>query len=578
MAGGKETPRQKMIGMMYLVLTALLALNVSKQVIGAFITLNDKVDVSTDAIEIKNSTIYNGFSEKLIALQATEGNTTELEKWFNTALKVKNEADFSVDFLMNSANDMIKSAEGGADWIDHDQDISDGDKKYANALKPLSGIQNYDNYDIPTNMFVGSNPKQPNAKGKSIRSTLIEYRNRICEFVGNYSIGAKQYTFKSPTNIEELPLAFKNSNVNPEDTAKITHIYNILSYPEMVMSRDNEKIPWVSAMFDHSPVVAAVALFTALKSDVRNAESIAIEHMLGKVDAPSFKFNKIEPMAIAPASYVNVGDSIPLMVKIAAYDSTDKNRILYGVDGDTLNTSNWTETKGIIGLKANQPGRHKVKGSIYVEQKGQMVAKPWEFEYTVGTPMGVVSLPNMRLLYWGIDNIVEGTASGFPTDRVKLVGSNCTLTPIGNGQYKVRVNRGVRNVTIRVIGTKEDGTTVNLGTFPFVCKPTPNAVLSLNGIKDGDEVSYQQAKGGNKVVGLTDPSVPLTNLKYSIKGGDLKVQGLPGKGKIDNQGNLDRKSKQLLKQSRGKEVYVTVTYITPEQTIKRGSITFKVKK
>ena len=60
MAGGKETPRQKMIGMMYLVLTALLALNVSKQIVAAFVTINDKLDYSANIINDKNHGAYAG--------------------------------------------------------------------------------------------------------------------------------------------------------------------------------------------------------------------------------------------------------------------------------------------------------------------------------------------------------------------------------------------------------------------------------------------------------------------------------------------------------------------------------------
>lgn len=577
MSGGKETPRQKMIGMMYLVLTALLALNVSKQVIGAFITLNDKVDVSTQAIQIKNSGIYEGFQQKLLALQTTGGNTKAIKKWQSTALKVKEQADYSADFLIQSANEMIKEAEGGKDWINHREDIKLEDKVYANALLPLSTIQNYDNYDIPTNMFVGGDLHHPNKNGSLIRETLITYRNQICELVGNYNIGNKTYQFKAPNTISDLTKAFGSSTVNPEDTAKIRHIYNILSYPEEVINRDGEKVPWVSAMFDHSPIVAAVAMFTALKSDVRNAEAIAIEHMLAKVDAPTFKFNKIEPMAFAPSTYLNVGDSIPLIVKIAAYDSTDHNKITYGFDADTTNPNNWNKTEGVIGIKAAKPGKHKIKGNIYVQQKGELVAKPWEFDYTVGTPMGVVSQPKMRVLYWGYNNIVEGTASGFASDMVKLKGTNCRLIPQGNGQYKVIVNRGVRNATISVIGQKDDGTTVNLGSFPYVCKPTPNAVISLNGIKNGDVVSYQKARNATRVNGLTDPSVSLTDLKYVIKKGTLKVDGLPGIGKILNNGILDARAKQLLKMSKGKNVIVNVDYTPPEGGTKKSGINFKVK-
>ena len=61
MAGGKETPRQKMIGMMYLVLTALLALNVSKQIVAAFVTLNDKLDNSATIINKKNDDTHAEF-------------------------------------------------------------------------------------------------------------------------------------------------------------------------------------------------------------------------------------------------------------------------------------------------------------------------------------------------------------------------------------------------------------------------------------------------------------------------------------------------------------------------------------
>jgi hypothetical protein len=253
------------------------------------------------------------------------------------------------------------------------------------------------------------------------------------------------------------------------------------------------------------------------------------------------------------------------------------NKITYGFDADTLNPNEWDKTDGVIGIKAKQPGKHKIKGNIYVQQKGELVAKPWEFDYTVGTPMGIVSQPNMRVLYWGDPNLVEGTASGFPADKVSLKGSNCTLTSKGNGKYEVRVNNRVRNATISVIAQKNDGTSVNLGTFPFICKPTPNAVISLSGIKNGDVVSYQKASNANKVNGLLDPAVPLTNVKYVIKKGTLKVDGLPGTGHILNNGILDARTKQLLKMSKGKSVFVIVDYMPPEGGDKKGSINFKVR-
>ena len=63
MAGGKETPRQKMIAMMYLVLTAILALNVSKEVIEAFVTVNKSLEATAGNIDEKNTMLYADFDQ-----------------------------------------------------------------------------------------------------------------------------------------------------------------------------------------------------------------------------------------------------------------------------------------------------------------------------------------------------------------------------------------------------------------------------------------------------------------------------------------------------------------------------------
>ena len=89
------------------------------------------------------------------------------------------------------------------------------------------------------------------------------------------------------------------------------------------MDMDGE-MPWPSVMFDHAPIVAAAAMLTSLKLDIKNAESVASEYMLSKVEAPSFNFNKIEPLAFARTGYINQGDSLDLSVMIAAYDSVMK--------------------------------------------------------------------------------------------------------------------------------------------------------------------------------------------------------------------------------------------------------------
>jgi len=104
MGGGKETPRQKMIGLMYLVLMALLAMNVSKEIINAFITLNNKLESSIEQVESFNTNLSGEFATKLATLKATGAPPDELARVeFH-----KNTNDEIVTLTRHMCNDVVK--------------------------------------------------------------------------------------------------------------------------------------------------------------------------------------------------------------------------------------------------------------------------------------------------------------------------------------------------------------------------------------------------------------------------------------------------------------------------------------
>ena len=189
---------------------------------------------------------------------------------------------------------------------------------------------------------------------------------------------------------------------------------------------------------------------------------------------------------------------------------------------------------------------------IGVKEKGELTWKPWEFSYTVGQPMGVVALPEMRVLYWGYDNIVEGTASGYDPSKVTLSGSGCSLSSKGKGQYVAKVSNGTKKASISVSAKKDGGGSVSLGKFDFVCKPFPPAQVYFAGKKSGEGVSYTAARNTNKVVVAIDPSSPITTAKYTVTGGEVFVTGLPGIGNVTGGGSLDSKAQGLIGQAKGK--------------------------
>jgi hypothetical protein len=566
MAGGKETPRQKMIGMMYLVLTALLALNVSKSIIAAFVTLNDKLDASAEIIHHKSEGIYHGFDQKRAALKATKGDMKLLEKWQGKADELKAETAVIVGFILDECDAMITASEGKS-WVEEKDEAGNTAK-----LKPLMEIGGMDNYDIPTQLFVGGNPKQPNQRGKDLIARIHEYRDKICVLMGTYEQGKKKWEFAAPSGPEGLGDAL--AKCNPEDTAKIRQFYEQMTIPEELPTHDagsHTMMPWQSVTFDHAPIVAAAAMFTSIKLDIKNAESLASEYMLSKVEAPVFNFNKIEPLAFAKTGYINQGDSLTLNVMIAAYDSTETPKIKYGVDADTV-PENWKEIQGSIPLSGASPGAHKVKGQIGVKEKGEIAWKPWEFTYNVGQPMGVVAQPEMRILYWGYNNVVEGTASGYDPSQIQLSGSGCSLSAKGNGQYIAKVSRGTRTAKISV--TAEGA---NLGSFDFECRPMPKPEVTFGGAGMGGSLPYANAKATGNVRVAYDESVPLKGVKFDVLRGSVWVQGLMGTGGITSGGRLDGKAQSMIKQAKGKQVTVQVDVRGPDGVTSKRGASFTVK-
>lgn len=555
MAGKRETPRQKMIGMMYLVLTALLALNVSKEVIAAFVTINDKLNASSAIISIKSDDIYNQFEQKKAGLLAAKSSLDEFNIWHQKAIDSKNLTSELVNFIMSESNEMIKEAEG-KDWVE-----SRDENGYIQNLKPLIDIRNMDNYDIPTSIFVGSNPTAPNERGLALQSKIHSFRDSICRLMGNITYGGKNYTFTPPAAADQLEDALKS--VLPEDRTKIKQVYTALSTPKTLKSHSKykEQLPWASVMFDHAPIVAAASLLNALKLDIKNSEAEVSSFFLAKVKAPKFIFNKIEPLPFASTRYINSGDSLAVNVMIAAYDSNAVKVIRYGIDNDTIENK-WIETNGPIQVKGTA-GNHTIKGAIGVEEQGVMKWKPWRFNYTVGKPMGAIAQPEMRVLYKGYDNLIEASASGFPSDRISVSGSGCTVRRKSGQQYEVRTNRGSRSASITIHATKDNGSKVNLGTYSYQVRPMPRAVTYLGSIKNGDSPRHSTVVAQTRTSIRFGRDVILRQVPFDILGGTVKVEGLLISGKINPGGSLDAKAKRAIRQSKGKEVTIKIKYRDP---------------
>ena len=262
MGGGKETPRQKMIGLMYLVLMALLAMNVSKEIINAFVTLNNKLESSIEQVESFNTNLSGEFATKLATLKATGAPPDELARVeFH-----KNTNDDIVKLTRHMCNDIVKrnlylliSAAATDTKFDEFDDIEeaivsdDADAKvklkalvskvndlgliavdehhelhgaetdhdeYHNPLfhiddegyihiRDLSTYTKKDDYDTPTRLLAGPNFKEIAPEGLHLMENLHHYRNGLIALIANHPSdtleGGVVYQYKFDTTLIDDP-------------------------------------------------------------------------------------------------------------------------------------------------------------------------------------------------------------------------------------------------------------------------------------------------------------------------------------------------------------------------------------
>jgi hypothetical protein len=562
MAGGKETPRQKMIGMMYLVLTALLALNVSKEIITAFVTLNNKLEDSRVLVANNAGAAYDGFKMKELALQTTKGDMTTLNFWKARAGVLQKESASLIGEILGHANTMIGMSEGGKDWVAENGKDADGNIM---QLKPLAELSKMDDYDTPTNYFIGPDINNPKGKGPELLQAMHTYRDKITEEMANYESNGKKWSFKAPKDADGLKDALKTAN--PDDTARVRQVYELMTQPEIKSTTyggKTKELPYVSVLFYHAPIVAAVAMLTAMTVDVRNAEATVAEYYLSKVDAPSFNFNKIEPMAFARTGYLNQNDTMSLRVMIAAYDSTETPRIVF----------NGTEYNGPIPIKATgSPGIQKLSGVIYVKERGQEVPKPWTYEYSIGKPTGAVSLPELFVLYRGYPNKVIGAASGYAD--YKLIGTNNVSLTKSGAEYVASPGAG-RDATISIQGVSPDGKSANLGSFQFRVRNMPKPSIYLGSCEDGGSYPAATVKAQTRLFAKYGDEIPLT-ANFNVTQWEINVTGAPrpesGSGPSLSPGALG-----LIRQARpGNTVTVMTTVVGPDGKSRKSGASFKVQ-
>lgn len=472
MSGGKETPRQKMIGMMYLVLTALLAMNISKDVLLAFITVEHGLNNTNTNFDQKNDVLYAKFDK------AMAENKTKTKPWADKAFKVREEAAKLCKFIDQAKSELYILAQ------------PELNKAMADTFHLQNGTAN-DNYDIPTNYLIGPEIAKPTGKGVEIKKKIAEFKTMLLDLVP-----------------EKDKAGFK-----------------IGLHTEDVYEHHAEKnVPWEVYNFDHTTMAACMALLAGIKNEIKNAESDLVTLLLRAIDAGDFKFDIVTAKVVAPTSYIVAGEEYTADIFVAAYSSTSNPEIVVG-DVDTV-TKTIKGTPEIVPVEAglgrythrtSAEGMQTWSGIVNVKAPdGSIKPYPFSSTYMVARPSFAVSPTKMNVFYIGVMNPVSISAAGVaPTNVVATLTGDGTISNKGQGNYEVFVKSGTK-CTINVAAKDpKSGVTKSMGPgLEFRIKKVPSPNAKFAGIVGDGAVTQGEVKAAGGV--FADLSDFVFDLKFPV--------------------------------------------------------------
>ena len=261
------SPRQKMINLMYVVLMAMLALNVSTEVLNGFSIVEESLKRTTQNASLENQVIYDDFAVQM------KKNPQKVKQWYDKSQKVKQMSDD----LYNLA-DELKLA------IVQEADGSDGD---------VQNIRNKEDLEAANQVMLSPN----RGRGKELYYAIINYRTQMLSMVTGYhqkKMIASNLSTDIPANAQTMG---KN---------------------------------WQEYMFESMPAAAAVTLLSKLQSDVRYAEGEVLHTLVSNIDVKDIRVNALDAFVIPNSQTIVRGDKFSARIVMAAVDTTQKPQIFIG--------------------------------------------------------------------------------------------------------------------------------------------------------------------------------------------------------------------------------------------------------
>ena len=464
MAGGKQTPRQKMINLMYLVFIAMLALNMSKEVLSAFGSINEKLDRANTSYASKNTLALAEISKKadendeFKAAAATANAADQLSKTYNDYIALQKEL-------------LLSEVEDNTDYETMDT------SGYLDAL-----------------YYEGGKITQA---GQEYLDQMDAYKNGMVALLGD----------TNPTLTSQINVDFSSADIIDGDGVTKNYIsYNYVAFP----------------------LVSSLTKMTQIQNDIKSVENELLSTLLsGNLKALAKMDNYETVMTTSKGAYYT-GSTFDGMLSLGRVDaSTKPARVELLVDGKEIKDNQFEFDGGRVVLKVGtgSVGDHKITGKLVYMQDGNEVEVLVDKKFTtINKPNNAtIAADKMNVVYRGVSNPMTITFAGIQDNKIRANAAG--LTRVKGSAYAMNPGTG-REVTINVSGTLPDGDPVR-DSATFRIKDIPRPTGTIRG-EDGDGGCVRMQRQGleKSSIGAALQDFDF-DLKLNVTGFSFKVSGQP---------------------------------------------------
>ena len=420
-----NSPRQRMINLMYLVFIAMMALNMGKEVLSAFGLMNEKLQTANERYQLTNEAAFAELERK--EQEKPEDYKEALEK----ARQVRELSNEYYAYLNTLKEEVMSQASNKTDY------------------------QVMDKSDFLDEKFFKTDGLKP--EGQKFLDEINKYRTQLVSL-----LGAKDEALKKI--IEERFSTGENNKVK---------------------DREGNTVGWVQYNYEGFPYIASVTKFSQLQSDIRQTEQDFYKAMLGEKMKEELSMKHYTTLLEQTRGAYYTNQQFDGAIVLGRKDnSTKPKRVDLTLDGRKLSESEVEVVEGKIRLKVNtgNVGEHKIAGTLYYEQDGQETPVEVAQSFTtIPRPNeAVISADKMNVVYRGVVNPMTISMPGVPDNQV--TASAPGLSRKSGPNYIMKPNAGSAEVTINVTGTIEGQKFSSSKKFRIKDIPKPEgAILRTTG-------------------------------------------------------------------------------------------------